>query len=67
MIVPTRSPATTLANVAGLEREDVDRQALSMQSDSAVVSITLQAALDRLEMCELRKELGVRVEARVAA
>ena len=60
--VPTRSPAATRDDVAlVVEVEDVDRHPFSMQSESAVVSITLQAALERLAVRELRQELRVRV------
>ena len=59
MIVPTRSPATMRAMLPSASSKTWIGSSLSMQSERAVVSITLQAALDRLEVRQLGQELRV--------
>src|SRR5439155_19512104 len=55
------------ANVAVGEREDVDRQVIVHAERERRRVHHLQAALDRLQMRQLRQELRIRVDPRVAA
>ena len=59
MIVPTSSPATTRATLASASSKTWIARRLSMQSESAVVSITLRPRSIASQVRDPRQELGV--------